>query len=306
MSGIPDLVCLGNMIVDDLVLADGRSRMGEPGGAMLYTSLGARLWNVHAGIVSPCGTDYPRETLAALEHRGVDLGGLRYLEGPGLRTWLLYEPRARRVVHRLDAISHVDASPGPEDVPEAWRAAQAFHLSPMPLASQRPLVESLARGERATISLDPHEPVREDNLEEWREVLALVNVFFLSEEELQLEGAASDPVSSLRRLAGGRLGTIVLKRGAEGGLLHDLRTDSTLYWAPKVVELVDSTGSGDAFAGGFLAGRIAAEDAQASVEQGVVSASFALERWGAEALLQATPADARLRHQDWYTQRAGA
>jgi cytidine kinase len=301
----PDLVFLGNLIVDDVVLADGRTRMGEAGGAVLYAALGARLWNVHVGVVGPCGADYPRATLAALEHRGIDLAGLRHLDGPGLRTWLLYEPRARRVVHHLDALAHVAASPRPEDVPRGYRDARAFHVSPMPLECQRPLVDALTTKANTLLSLDPHEPVREDNLAEWCDILARLDVFFLSEEELQLDGAAADPVAALRRLAGGRLGTILLKRGARGGLCFDPRTDATLEWEPNVVELVDSTGAGDAFAGGFLAARIEGEDDRAALEQGSVSASFVLERWGAEALLAATPADARLRQQDWFTQRAG-
>ena len=40
----PDLVVLGNLLVDDLVFQDGRTRMGEPGGAVLYAALGAALW----------------------------------------------------------------------------------------------------------------------------------------------------------------------------------------------------------------------------------------------------------------------
>ena len=300
----PDLVVLGNLIVDDIVLADGRTRMDEAGGAMLYASLGARLWNARVGIVSPCGIDYPRDTLAALEHRGIDLRGIRRLDGPGLRAWLLYEPRGRRVVHRLDALQHAEASPRPEDVPEEYLAAHIFHVSPMPLDSQRPLVRFLASQQGALLSLDPHEPVREDNLSSWQSILANLDIFFLSDEELQLENATADPVGALRRFAGGRLGTIILKRGARGGLIYDTQEESTFEWEPEVVERIDSTGAGDAFAGGYLAGRIEGEDMRASIEQGVVAASFALEDWGAAALLSATPAQARLRQQDWYTQRA--
>ena len=301
----PDLVFLGNLIVDDVVLADGRTRMGEPGGAILYGALGARLWNAHVGIVSPCGTEYPRTTLAALAHRGIDLAGLRPIAGPGLRTWLLYEPRARRVVHHLDASSHAEASPVASDIPESFRAARAFHLAPMPLERQRPLVEALAARAGVLVSLDPHEPLGEDNLDAWRSLLANVEVLFLSEEELHLERSIADPIAALRRLAGGRLSLIVLKRGVRGGTVLDLQADAVHEWEPNVVEVVDSTGAGDAFAGGFLAARLEGEDVQAAIEQGIVSASFVLESWGAEALLAATPAQARLRQQDWYTQRAG-
>jgi len=42
---IPDLVVLGNLLVDDMVFPDGRTRMAEPGGATLYAALGASLWD---------------------------------------------------------------------------------------------------------------------------------------------------------------------------------------------------------------------------------------------------------------------
>jgi hypothetical protein len=41
---IPDRIVLGNLLVDDMVFPDGRTRMAEPGGATLYAALGASLW----------------------------------------------------------------------------------------------------------------------------------------------------------------------------------------------------------------------------------------------------------------------
>ena len=156
------------------------------------------------------------------------------------------------------------------------------------------------------LSLDPHDPVREDNLERWREALALLDVFFVSEEELQLDGVAADPRGTLARLAGGRLRYALLKRGAAGGLLYDVRTRETRVWEARSTQVVDLTGAGDAFAGGFLAGLLAGEDAAGALERGVVSASFALETWGAAGLIAATPSDARRRRAAWFGTRMDA
>src|SRR4029079_2069189 len=83
---IPALVVLGNLLVDDMVFPDGRTRMAEPGGATLYAALGASLWGLAAGVASVRGDDYPASALDALTARGVDLSGVRPLGGPGLRT----------------------------------------------------------------------------------------------------------------------------------------------------------------------------------------------------------------------------
>jgi len=301
-----DLVCLGNLVVDDVVFLDGTTRMGEPGGAMLYAALGAALWEARVAVVAPLGDDYPARALHALEHRGVDLSGLRPLGRPGLRTWLLYEPTARRLLHRLGAANHVEASPAPGDVANRYAGARAFHLSPAPLVCQRPLLEALAPRPGALLALDPHDPVREDSLERWREALALLDVFFVSEEELLLDGVATDPRGALGRLAVGRLRYALLKRGAAGGFLYDARTRELRAWEAHVTQVVDPTGAGDAFAGGFLAALLAGEDVAGALERGVVSASFALEAWGAAGLIAATAADARRRRAEWYGTRGDA
>ena len=67
----PDLVVLGNLLVDDVVHEDGRTRMGQPGGAILYASLAAALWGVRVGCVSLQGEDYPPAALEALRERGI-------------------------------------------------------------------------------------------------------------------------------------------------------------------------------------------------------------------------------------------
>ncbi len=63
----PDLVLLGNLFVDDIVLHDGTTLMAEPGGAILHAALAASLWGARVGLVSVAGTDYPRAALDALD-----------------------------------------------------------------------------------------------------------------------------------------------------------------------------------------------------------------------------------------------
>jgi len=291
----PELVVIGNLLVDDIVLPDGRTHLGLAGGAALCLSLAARLWGVDVGVASVAGSDYPAAMLDALAARGVRLEGVRPLGRPGVRTWLLYEGRVRRVVHRLGSPSHEEVSPVPKDLPGDWLDARAFHLSPMPFECQRTLVRSLSARRGALLSLDPHDPVREDTLPRWRAVLDVLDAFFVSEDELQLEGAGRAPREALRRLAGGRLGVIAFKRGGDGGLLYDVKADTFLEWPPAQGPVVEPTGAGDAFAGGFLAGVLAGLRPEAALERAIVAAGFALEAAGAQGLLGATSAEAGRR-----------
>jgi sugar/nucleoside kinase (ribokinase family) len=306
MTAPPDLVLAGNLLVDDIVLADGTTLLGEPGGAVLHAALAASLWGCRVGILSVVGSDYPAAALDALASRGIDLTGVRPLGGPGGRAWLLHEPSARRVIHHLDSPSHAAISPTPADLPAAWRAARGIHLAPMPLERQLDLASSLATASAPTrpfVSLDPFEIVRDDSADRWREPLARIDALFAGEDDLRLSDSAA---VALGDLAGDRLRLLLLKQADRGGMLLDRHTADTQRWTARAAEVVDVTGAGDAFAGGFLAGWLATGDISQSLAQGVVSASFALEDWGSRGLARATPPLARARLAEWFPEAARA
>jgi cytidine kinase len=294
----PDLVVLGNLLVDDMVFPDGRTRMAEPGGATLYAALGAALWGLPTGVASVRGDDYPASALETLARRGVDLAGVRRLGASGLRTWLLYEGTRRQVVHHLDRPSHADVSPTAAAIPEEWRTARAFHLAPMPFDRQRDLVDDLSRIGGAFLSLDPYRLLTSESVGDWRDVCSRVDALFLSDDELEV-GSRDEPRAALRSLASGRLRFVLFKRGARGGILYDAREDRFLEWAPRAGKIVDPTGAGDAFAAGFLAGFLRGEALPDALLRGVVTASFAIEDWGAAGMLRATPAEAAARLKAW-------
>jgi sugar/nucleoside kinase (ribokinase family) len=296
---IPSIVLLGNLLVDDVVLADGTTRMGQAGGALLYGALGATVWESRPGLVSVLGDDYPAQALEKLEQRGVDLTGVHPLGRSGVRTWLLYEGHVRRLIHRLGCPTHEEVSPRPALIPSEWTAARAFHLAPMPFEVQRALLTGL-RARPAFVSIDPHLAVTEATLHEWREVLADADAFFPGEDELLLEGAHADPRRALPRLVNGRLRFVVFKRGARGGILYDAHDARFYSWDARAVAVVDQTGAGDAFAVGLILAHLEGLSIEAGLQRAVVTASFAVAGWGPEALLAATRADGEARLRQWY------
>ena len=296
---IPSIVLLGNLLVDDVVLADGTTRMGQSGGALLYGALGATLWESRPGLVSVLGDDYPARVLEMLEERGVDLTGVHPLGRPGVRTWLLYEGPVRRLIHRLGCPAHEEVSPRPALIPSEWTAARAFHLAPMPFDVQRALLTAL-RARPAFVSIDPHLPVTEETLHEWREVLADADAFLPGEDEVLLEGAHEDPRRALPRLVNGRLRFVVFKRGANGGVLYDAHDERFYSWDARAAVVLDQTGAGDAFGVALILAHLEGLPIEACLQRAVVTASFAVAGWGPEALLAATRADAEARLRQWY------
>lgn len=301
----PDLVVAGNLLVDDLVFADGRTRMGQPGGAVLYATLGALLWGARVGCLSVLGDDYPGGALLELERRGADLSGLRASGRPSLRTWLLYEGRVRHVVHRLNAPSHDDVSPTWADVPAAWRAARLFHVAPVPVAMQRAFADDAAAA-GATVSLDPHHLLDATGVAVGRDLAAATHFFWPSEDELLVSEAQTDPPAFLRSLVGGRTQGVAFKRGLKGGLYLDARSGRTHAWTARATQVVDPTGAGDAFAAGFLTAWLEGRPVEAALARAVVTASFAIEAWGHEGLLAATRAEADARLEAWFPAAATA
>jgi sugar/nucleoside kinase (ribokinase family) len=293
----PSIVLLGNLLVDDVVFEDGTTRMGQAGGALLYGASGATLWEARPGLVSVLGDDYPAEVLEALQQRGADLAGVQTLGRPGVRTWLLYEGHIRRLIHRLGCPTHEEVSPRPEHIPSEWRDAPAFHLAPMPFEVQRTLLRSLSRQSGRFVSIDPHRVIEEESLGDWREALAHTDAFFPGEDELRLDGAQENPEETLPRLINGRLRFVVFKRGANGGILYDAHDERFHRWSARSKTVVDQTGAGDAFSIGFVLAHLEGLPVEACLQRAVVTASFAVEGWGPDALLAAgrAEADARLR-----------
>jgi sugar/nucleoside kinase (ribokinase family) len=301
----PFLVVAGNLILDDVVYEDGTTSLGQPGGAALFAALGASLWGVPTGIVSVVGDDYPGNILATLNRKGIDLAGVRRTSGTGMRTWLLYEGRRRQVVHHLSSPSHEQMSPSPADLPKAWRAS-ACHLAPMPLTVQSDWLDAMATQPGVLVSLDPFDLVEEESLDSLRMVFDRTDLLLLSEDELLLEAALDRPERCLARLASpledvaSRLKQIFLKRGARGGMAYDHASQEVREWRPRAAAVIDTTGAGDAFAGGLLAGLLQGRPLQIALRQAVVSASFALDARGADGLLQATPSKCAARSREWF------
>lgn len=277
---------LGNLVVDDIVYADGTTRMAQPGGSVLYLSLAARLWGLRVGVVSVSGSDYPRGMLRNLEAKGIGLAGVRPLGRPGIRTWLLHEGRMRQVTHRLGSPGHLDVSPRFQDIPGDWLGARAFHLAPMPRNHQAELVRRIRKEagarSRPLISLDPFDLLEDADLPFWRELVGQVDYFFLSEDEALL----SDPESTLTTWAEQQEGLRILhKHGNRGGIVYGV----DLRWQAAESTEIDTTGAGDCFAAALLSSELGGLGLEEGLRRGAVTGALAVSGTGAEALLAATP-----------------
>jgi len=284
---LPDLLVIGNLVIDDIAGPDGDIRAGVAGGAVVYAALGAALWGARVGLVAIAGADYPRDVFERLRERGVALDGLSYREGRGLRVRLAHAGDVSTIDPLPGRLPYAAWTPAEATIPHTWRTVRAVFLTPMPLERQQALLE-VAVSHGAEVSLAPHSAMTSGTRDRWVALLRRAVRFFVN-------GARwpSWP------WPGGTLKTIVITEGSRGGRLLGPEGIGRV-WQPLTHGVVDPTGAGDAFAGGFLAAVLKGESEEAAIARGLVSASFALEGWGASALLAATPEDAEARRQQWF------
>jgi sugar/nucleoside kinase (ribokinase family) len=106
-----------------------------------------------------------------------------------------------------------------------------------------------------------------------------------------------DAVGALRALRARlpHVAVIGVKRGREGAIVHAAGSSAIISVEPVTSNVVDETGAGDAFCGGFLAGFARGRDAADGALYGSVSASYALAASGPRELVNAQVAEAHAR-----------
>lgn len=290
-----DLVCLGNVTIDDVVLYDGTTRMACFGGDAIYAALSARLWADAIELVAPVGRDYPAKHIARLQQAGLDLRGMPQREVPTHRNWVIYERDGRRTwVLRTDESNFFLLSPLTVDIPRVFRQTRAYLILAMDLAAQEDLVAGL-RGEEAIIALDPQEDYILGNEARILKILEGVNVFLPSEVEVERILRHRDYYKAARQFAALGCEVVGIKLGAGGSLLYEARSDRFVRIPAAPANVVDTTGAGDSFSGGFMAHYLQTGDVVQAGLAGTVSASFAVEGFGLGHLFDITRPQAKAR-----------
>src|SRR5689334_13672917 len=265
--------------------------MGTLGGNSVHACAAALTWVGGAGIVARCGADFPARAIGRLREAGADTGGIRPIDGPTVRNWVIYEADgSRNWVHRPPPGRSAEVAPQPGDIPAAWldrQPAPVVHVAAMPLATAAAIVGSVRdRARGAAITLDTHEGWRRgaDVLETAR----LVDVFLPSREELAELVGYDDPPRAAGELIAAGVPCVVVKMGGDGALVA--RPSMPLAHAPaSKVAVADPTGAGDSFCGAFAAGLALVDDVVAAARRGCATAGAAIGAAGSLRLLDLGP-----------------
>jgi sugar/nucleoside kinase (ribokinase family) len=238
------------LVVGSVALDDVRTPFGERkdvlGGAATYFSLAASYFT-DVRLVGVVGRDFPDRHRELLESRGIDLAGLETVDGETFR-WggaYGYDMNARET---LFTHLNVFADFRPR-IPEPFRDSRHVFLANIEPGLQLGVLDQVDAPD--TVALDTMNYWIEHTPDTLKEVIGRVDIVLINDSEIR--ELAREP--NLRKAGATILawgpGLIVVKKGEHGAVAF---AGDWMFAVPglPLETIVDPTGAGDAFAGGFV------------------------------------------------------
>ena len=310
-----------------ILLNDGKALLDTPGGGLFFSAVGVGVWENGIGLIGRVGEDFPQQWLEQAAQKGFDRRGIHILpQSIDLRSFIAYTDQNTRLTD--NPVSHfarlglsfpkalLEYNDNPaqldsrirltpltlrlNDIPSDYLDATAAHLCPLDYVSHSLLPPTFRQGHINTITLDPSAGYM--NPTYWDNIAALltgITAFHVSEEKITslFQGRSTDLWEMAETLAGYGCEIVVIKRGARGQYLYDGASHTRWIIPAYPARVVDLTGAGDAFCGGFLAGYHRMYDPLQAALFGNISASLVIEASGVFYALDTMPGLAEARRQ---------
>lgn len=283
------LITVGTVAFDSIA-TPFESREKVIGGAATYISMAAAYLNGDCGVVSVVGDDFPEAFMNELKSRGVDLAGLQIKEGEKSFHW---SGKYHMDMNSRDTLAtdlNVLATFEP-NLPENYRDAEYVMLGNLVPAVQIAVLNQMNKRPKLVV-LDTMNFWMDVAREDLDKVFGMVDVVTINDEEArQYTGERSLKKAAAKILTLGPK-ALIIKKGEHGALLF---SQDEVFFAPAMLldDVVDPTGAGDSFAGGFIGYLAKMNDTSfTSMKKAIVTgsamASFTCEDFGPDALLKVT------------------
>jgi sugar/nucleoside kinase (ribokinase family) len=257
------------------------------GGGASYFSIAARFFSP-VSIVAVVGSDFKADDMRLFTDRNIDVRGVVKREGKTTR----WHGRYHEDMNRRDTIAlslNVLENFTPELLPDQ-RRADYLYLAPNDPALQEHVLDQVMSPK--VVVADLYDYWIENTRPGLTKVLERIQVLLCSDNEARVLTGEHNLVKAGRAILNMGPSTVLIKRG-EYGVLQFSEEGMFAVPAYPLEEVVDPTGAGDTFAGammGFLArnGRINESALRTAVVYGSVVASYVVERYSLERLLDLT------------------
>lgn len=269
------------------------------GGAASYISLASSYFTQNANLVAVVGDDFPTEFIQHLNKHGVNTDGLQIKKGEKSFFWSgkYHTDMNTRdtLVTELNVLGDFDPI-----IPASYQNCEFLMLGNLAPKVQQTVIERLTKRPRLIV-MDTMNFWMEIALDDLKQTLTMVDVLTINDEEARLLAGEYSLVKAAAKIQAMGPKYLIIKKGENGALLFH---GKEVFFAPALPleEVFDPTGAGDTFAGGFIGylaktGDISFENMKNAIIYGSAMASFCVERFGTERIidLSQTELDGRIQ-----------
>ena len=283
------LLAIGSVAFDAIETPRGKTDK-IIGGAGTFISLSASYFKTPINLVAVVGEDFPQEYIQLLENKGVDTTGLQIKKGEKSFFW---SGRYHNNMNSRDTLITELNVLGTFDpiVPAEYQDCQYLMLGNLTPAVQKTVIDRLTNRPKLVV-MDTMNFWMDIAMDDLKTVLKMVDVLCINDEEArQLSGDYSLKTASKTIMAMGPK-TLIIKKGEHGALLFQ---GDKMFFCPALPleDVFDPTGAGDTFVGGFIGylaktDDISFENMKRAIVYGSAMASFCVEKFGTERLIDLT------------------
>ena len=281
----PHLVVVGSVAIDWIITPRAERPESVGGSATFFAMAASYLSQVR--LVGVVGRDFPQYAIDDLRKAGVDTSGLEIVQDGLTFRWKGRYHDNMNDRTTLETHLNVFEQFQPR-LPVDFRRSEYLFLANIQPRLQQDVFEQMGRPR--LVGLDTMNLWISIANEDLRAVLKNVDVLTLNDEEARQLSGEHNLVKAARAVRAMGPRNVVIKRGEFGALLFD--ADGEVFSAPALPleEVIDPTGAGDSFAGGFMGylARPGIEPTGASLRTamiyGSVMASFCVEGFSYDRL----------------------
>jgi len=272
----------------DTVETVREKRERQLGGSASFFSIAAR-GRGPVRCVGVVGDDFKQEDLDLLDAQGADVSGIKRVPGKSFHwSGRYHADMIERDTLATELGVFADFQP---EIPPEWADSEYLFLANIHPALQSHVLEAMT-GPRL-VALDTMNLWIENTLDELKQVLAKVDILLVNDSEARMltgKRSLAHAAEAIKDMGPSR---VIVKKGEHGALYFG---QEGVLSVPAIIldDVIDPTGAGDCFAGGFM-GSLAEADAtrdrddsffRQAMLDGTVTASFCPEGFTAEGLLR--------------------